>query len=447
MLEEVHFFIKEKNLIEKNDKILLALSGGPDSIALFHILQTLKKEYSLTIAVAHVNHSLRGVNADTDEDFVRDLAKEFNVDAHIKKIDVNAYAKENSIGLEEAGRKIRYDFFYELVEKHSYDKIALGHNLDDNVETFLFRLMRGTSLEGLNSIPIKRDKIIRPLMCKKKYEILHFLEENNYKFRIDESNFEKLYTRNKIRLDLIPYIEKEFNPNFLTNINYLIEEVNDFNLYIQNQIEELSIGNKLDLTILKKYDSFIRKRVYKEFLKKYEIQMNRTKFDNIDKIIFTGGTKEINLNDNYTLVKEYDFIYIKEKKVEDTRKNKILLEINNKIRYNGYEIQSEIVSSFKLENNTFNFDYDKLNNNFFIRTKENGDKFIPFGMTTHKKLKKFFIDEKIPKEKRDIMPIILSGNEIILVGNLRGTNLFKVDKNTKKILLLKVKEVESNDGQ
>lgn len=447
MLRDIEKFIIDKKLINKGEKILVALSGGPDSVALLHILHSLKERFDMELGAAHINHLLRGEAADADQEFARRVCNELGVEFYLKREDISAYSKRYGIGEEEAGRRVRYGFFDKICKEKGYDKIAVAHNLDDNIETFLFRLMRGTGLEGLSSIPLRRDNIIRPLMEKKKKEILEYLEEQNYEYCIDETNNKNIYTRNKIRLDLIPYMEKEFNSNLVEAISNLIEEIDETNRYLQGNIKGTIKGNSVKIETLLKYDKIFRKRIYNNLLKNYPVEVSRRKLDSIDELIFSQGNKELNLGEGYFIKKGYKDIKVMEKREKKKEKGKIPLEINQKIMYNGYRIESKLVEKLPRQREGFYFDYEKLNGELIIRTRENGDKFVPFGMKSRKKLKNFFIDSKVDKDVRDRLPIITTGDEILLVGNLRASNLFKVDKDTKKILLLKVKEGESNEGQ
>ncbi len=447
MLERVEKFIIENNLISKGDKIIVALSGGPDSVALLHILEKIREKYNLKLGACHINHLLRGEDAMRDEDFAKNLCKALNIDFYSHREDIKAYSKKYGIGEEESGRRVRYGFFEKVLKENAYNKIALGHNLDDNIETFLFRLMRGTSLDGLNSIPLKRDNIIRPIMNEKKKDILSFLNENNFDYAIDHSNFEIIYTRNKIRLDLIPYIEKEFNPLFVDKISEMIEEIKETNMFFQKKLEGYFEGEKIFLEKILTLEKFLRKRLINMLLRKYEVEVSREKLENIDDLLMSQGPKEIDLGRGYIFNKGYKYIKVEKKTQKTSAKGKIALEINDKMMYNGYIIESKLLDKIPSKKQGFYFDYDKLDKNIYIRTRKNGDKFIPFGMNNKKKLKNFFIDSKVEKDKRELIPLILTGEEILLVGDLRGSNLFRVDKETKKVLLLKVKEVESSDGQ
>lgn len=447
MLERVEKFIIENNLISKGDRIIIALSGGPDSVALLHILEKLREKYDLKLGACHINHLLRGEDAMKDEEFAKTLCNKLHINFYSHREDIKAYSKKHNIGEEESGRRVRYDFFQKVLEENDYNKIALGHNLDDNVETFLFRLMRGTSLDGLNSIPLKRDNIIRPIMNEKKKDILSFLQKNNFDYTIDHSNFENIYTRNKIRLDLIPYIEKEFNPLFVDKISEMIEEIKETNSYFKEKLDGFIEEDKISIERILTLEKFLRKKLINMYLRRYEVEVSREKLDNIDELIVSLGPKEINIGKGYTFKKGYNYIKVEKKTKKTSAKGKIALEINSKMMYNGYIIESKLLEKLPSKKQGFYFDYDKLDKNIYIRTRKDGDKFVPFGMTNKKKLKNFFIDSKVEKDKREMIPLILTGEEILLVGDLRGSNLFRVDKETKKVLLLKVKEVESGDGQ
>jgi tRNA(Ile)-lysidine synthase len=219
LIEKVRQTIKDHNLIQKGDKIVLGISGGPDSVCLLHILNSLKDEFELVIYAAHLNHQIRGLQAQLDAKFVANLCEKMNIKYFIKSVDVPKFCLENSLSVEDGARKIRYEMFYEIKEKTNSSKIAIAHNLNDQAETILMRMMRGTGLQGLRGIEYKRDDIIiRPLLDISRKEIEDYCEEHDLSPRIDESNFEHIYTRNKIRLDLLPYMSENFNSNILNAI-------------------------------------------------------------------------------------------------------------------------------------------------------------------------------------------------------------------------------------
>lgn len=236
--ENVIDTIKRYNLIENGDNIVIGVSGGPDSICLLHILNELKQELNFNIYVAHINHSIRK-EADEETEYVQEFCKNLGVECFIKKIDVQKEAKDLKRGTEETGRKVRYEFFDEVLEKTKSNKIATAHNNNDKVETILMNILRGSGTSGLKGIePIREGKYIRPLIDIERKEIEKYCEENKLDPRIDKSNNENIYTRNKIRNVVIPYIKSEFNPNIISTINRLSEVATEENEYLDKITEE-----------------------------------------------------------------------------------------------------------------------------------------------------------------------------------------------------------------
>lgn len=270
MEEEVLKTITKYNLIQSGDKIVLAVSGGPDSLFMLNILNKLKTKMNFEIVVCHVNHMIRE-EASEDERFVKNYCKEIGIECYIKRIDVKEYANINKIGTEEAGRIVRYDFFEEILNKTNSNKIAVAHNRNDKVETIIMNLLRGTGILGLKGIePIRDNKYIRPIIEIERKDIEKYCEENKLNPRIDKTNFENTYTRNKIRNIIIPYIEKEFNPNIVEGISRLSEiasEEDEFlSVYTESIFNEILISKKdneiiLNLKEFNKQDKVIKKRL------------------------------------------------------------------------------------------------------------------------------------------------------------------------------------------
>ena len=238
MKEKVLKTIKKYNLIENGDKLVLAVSGGPDSMAMLNILKEIKKEgiIDFSFCVAHINHMIRK-EAKEDEEYVRKYCEQNKIDFYSKSIDVIKLANNNKVGTEEEGRIVRYKFFDEVLEKTSSNKIGIAHNKNDKVETIIMNMMRGSGITGLKGIEAKRGKYIRPLIECERFEIENYCEEEKLNPRIDKTNFENTYTRNKIRNIVIPYIKKEFNPNIIETLNRLSELVTDEENYVEKQVE------------------------------------------------------------------------------------------------------------------------------------------------------------------------------------------------------------------
>ena len=261
--------IKKYNLIENGDKIILAVSGGPDSISMLDILNNIKNDKNIDInfeiIIAHVNHMIRK-EASEDEEYVRKFCEKREIEFYSKSIDVQKMANNNKIGTEEAGRKARYEFFDEILKKTNSNKIAIAHNRNDSVETVIMHILRGSGISGLKGIEPRRERYIRPLIECERKEIEEYCYENNLKPKIDKSNFENIYTRNKIRNVVIPYIKNEFNENIVKTISRLSELVSEEEDYMDKQI----------------------KKIYKDILiteEKSEIQLDLRKFNNQEKVI------------------------------------------------------------------------------------------------------------------------------------------------------------------
>ena len=257
--EEVLKTIKTYNLIEKNDKIVIGVSGGPDSICLLHLLYSLQEKLKFEIVVAHINHQIREV-ADSETEYVKDFCKKLGIECFVKKENILELAKKQKKGTEEVGRQVRYDFFEEVAQKTEANKIATAHNANDRAETVILNILRGSGISGLKGIEAMRDnKYIRPLILTNREKIEKYCEENNLNPRIDESNLESIYSRNKVRNIVIPYIKKEFNQNIIQTINRLSDVATDENEYLQKLTKEKyneisSIENETIVLNLKKFN-------------------------------------------------------------------------------------------------------------------------------------------------------------------------------------------------
>jgi len=269
LTEKVLKTITKYNLIESGDKIVVGVSGGPDSICMLDVLNKLKEKLDFNIYVAHINHMIR-VEATLEEKYVKEYCKKNNIECFIKRENVLEIAKNKKIGTEEAGRIVRYEFFDEVALKTNSNKIATAHNLNDKVETVIMNILRGSSISGLKGIEKSRGKNIRPLIECERYEIEQYCKEKKLNPKYDKSNNENIYTRNKIRNIAIPYIKEEFNPNIINTINRLSQEAEETSIYLDNIVQksynEILLEKKkneiiLDLKKFNTLDLVIKKRV------------------------------------------------------------------------------------------------------------------------------------------------------------------------------------------
>jgi tRNA(Ile)-lysidine synthase len=434
ILERVLKKIKEENLLVGGEKLVIAFSGGPDSVFLLEMLIQLKKIYNFDFVLAHINHLLRGEESDGDEEFVRKLGEKLEIPVFIKRADINKISKERGIGLEEAGREVRYEFFDEILEKINGDKVVLAHNKDDQIETFLFRLIRGTSIEGLEGISWKREKYIRPILDIYKKEIMDYLNSNGIPYKVDSTNLESDYTRNSIRLELIPFIEKRYNTNFKEKIFSLIEEIRDVNNLLSVDYKEYMIGQTLDEKRLLEEEKFIQKKILTHFLNSYSISVSRNKIEAIVNILGSGGTKKISLDKIYTLKKEYGKISV-ERNEKNCGENfeELELKVPGQIVFGDYLLKAEIS---EISNGNYEFSTNLKEGDLLqVRTKRDGDRIIPVGMKNLKKIKDIFINEKIPREEREKVPIVVKDNKIVWIAGVRGSEDFKNNHKEKFVRL------------
>ena len=465
--KKVISYIKDNKLIKSGDKILVALSGGPDSVCLLNILFELKEELDIDIGAAHVNHLLRGEDAFKDEEYVIKICDEIGIPCFVTRVDINNYSKEHKLSSELAGREVRYDFFEQIVKKEGFNKVATAHNANDQAETILFRLMRGTGLEGLGGIKASRDnKIIRPILCLSRQEVEEYIQLKSLKPRIDKTNFEKIYNRNKIRLDILPYMKENFNEDIIQTLNrmsLLLQKDNEFlealalNLYKKYCIEYN------DYFIIKedifKQEEAIINRVLRRAVRRYSKSNYDFEMKHINEILFLAqknSGKVVDLPNGIYAENIYGDIYIKNKKNKfntNNKKEEVLFpknNINNKIvKFDEFVIEFSVIYDYQRDEISLNqesliqyFDFDKINDNILIRKRNDGDKIIPLGMSGTKKLKDIFIDMKIPKEKRESIPILCFDQKIAWIIGIRTSEEYKVTNQSKNILKIVAKRKE-----
>lgn len=450
IINKVRETIIANKLIEKGENIIVGASGGPDSQFLIYALMELRKEMDFTIILAHLNH-LHREEADFDESLVEETAEKFGLDFRKKSASMDDYAKKYGISSEDAGRRLRYEFFRQIQDEYPKSKIAVAHNLDDQAETVLMRIIRGTGVEGLRAMDYRNGDIIRPILDIKKAKILDYLNSEQIPYAIDKTNFTTDYTRNKIRLDIIPEIEK-INPNFKESLVKLSEiaadEISISDSYIKNIYEDIIIRRKTDSVSFDKeafesHDKAIQKRLIRRAIGEIKKEVRDISKENIDtflKLVDLANGKSI-IKDDLLFLKSYKFYkigLIKEKSQRELKQ--ISIDIGEERSFGEKRIRISQVSDFhkKHGKNIEYFDRDKLNFPLQVRYRKNGDKFKPIGLGHSKKIKDFFIDMKVDKEKREKIPLILSENDIIWVTSFRSSEDYKVDPSTKNIIKIEV---------
>jgi tRNA(Ile)-lysidine synthase len=449
--------IDRYQMLKSGDKVVVALSGGPDSVALLFVLLKLKKELDLSLSLAHVNHKLRGKESDQDQEFVRKLSSDLKLKLYTRSFQVKIQAKKLRLSVEECARKIRYDYLNRLAEKLKAQKIALGHNFNDQAETVLIRLIRGSGSVGLSGIPPVKERIIRPLIEIKREEIEDFLRKKKISYRIDSSNLRTDYMRNKVRLELLPILKKEYNPK--------IEEVLNRTAYILRAEEKLldkESGKAYSNVMLREtkdkiildskrfsgYDESIKRFMIRNCVKKLKGDLMELTFDKVETLLNLtkqgkSGKRVDLLEDIYGDVTQ-DHLSIYKKKEEEFEYD-FSLPKKKRIKKLGIKIYSEILPGSSLSKKVAHqnqwvalFDMEKLKPPLRLRSRKNGDKFRPLGMKGTKSVADFLVDSKVPRCERDEVMLLTSRGKIAWLVGYRINEDFKVTPRTKKILKIEI---------
>ena len=440
LLEKVKKTIYGNFLINKGDTVLCAVSGGADSICLLRVMIALREEFDLNIAVANVNHMIRGEESDRDSDFVKKLCKEYGVDCYYREYNVIQLAKERKIGEEECGRILRYEFFEELSQKLGNAKIATAHNLDDCAETILFRMARGSSPAGIEGIRYHRQNIIRPLLDVKRSEIEKYLCDIGQKWCEDSTNALPIYARNKIRLSVIPSLDEISSgaANKIVQTSKMIAEDNEF---LEEEAEKLLVECFFEKHLLVKpiieAPPPIGRRALAQILKKWGAEITFERVESFSKFLKKESGKRFDITKNLYAEKNYEKVYIREAKSQKSYLS--LLTDESPILVKGWKLEA-LVTDIPTKKNTNSmaiFDADEVKLPLVVRYRQNGDKMSLSGISGTKKLSDIFTDEKINRYERDSIPIVEKDGEILYLCGIRQSGKFNVTEKTKKYLIIK----------
>lgn len=442
MMKKVLNFVNENRLFEYGDKVILGVSGGADSVCMLHMLCGLKEQLGITLQAVHVNHGIRGEEAHRDEIFVKELCRKFDVPCKVYHLDIPAVAKKKKMSEEEAGRQARYEIFENLAIEIGAEKIAVAHNLNDNSETVLFHLFRGSGLKGLMGIPVKRDKIVRPILCLSRQEIEDYLNRNHLSYCTDSTNNETDYSRNKLRLEILPYIKDNINSRAEYNIVNAAENLREAYTYIESQAEaayQQCVADNVLLNCARKLPGVILKEVIRKWILFNTGKLKDITAGHVDMVVnllYKTVSKKIELPYSLTLEKTYEGVR--------AAKQRALKEKTEKIIYEDGEIRHVENFSISMENKadkehipdllyTKWFDCDKINK-LTLRNRQPGDYLVVDDQGSRKKLKDYFIDMKIPRENRDEVLLLADGSHIVWVVGYRISQFYKISGNTKDII-------------
>ncbi|MDI6889943.1 MAG: tRNA lysidine(34) synthetase TilS [Thermodesulfovibrionales bacterium] len=459
LLKKVKETIKKHSMLSSKERVLTALSGGPDSVCLLYVLKNLKDEFKLDLHAIYIDHGLRPEETPKEIEFCKKLCEKLNLPFITKFIDVKSYAKEKGINRQAAARQLRYQVFEETAFEINAHKIALGHTADDQAETLLMHLFRGSGPTGLSGIPPVRGRFIRPLIEIERREIDRYLREEEIDFIVDSSNLRKDYLRNKIRLSLMPMI-KEVNPNIIETLSrtaaILREEERYFGIIVTKTLMRL-ISRKSDSRIelflapLEAMEKVILRRTLRRAIDETRglRGINFIHIEDIIELIKSGKTGDrLYLPDGIRAIKEYSTLILTSE--PPVKLDTYILEVPGEITLKeaGLSIKASIIEPSEvsqtvegLQRTLAFFDAEKLTFPLTVRSRKSGDFFYPLGFGKKKKLQDFFVDEKVPRDERDRIPLIVSGEDIIWVMGYRGDERFKVTDETKKVLRLEARKI------
>ena len=434
MKEQIQQYIIQHQLLSGEKPVVVGISGGADSVALLHILVSL----GYKCIAAHCNFNLRGDESSRDEQFTTDFTQRLQVPLCKISFETNKYAQENRLSVEMAARELRYRWFEELLNTYDADAVAVAHHRDDSVETLLINLTRGSGLTGLTGIKPKNGNVVRPLLCVSREDIYAYIENNGLEYVTDSSNSSDIYTRNFIRLKVIPLLE-EINPSVKASLARTANHLYDASLIYNHSIEEarkvITQNNRLSISALLSFPA--PATILYEMLKPYGF--SRTVCESIFTVLDKDSGK-IFYSSTHRLLKDRSDLLIDVLSGEDNRAYLINLEDDNVDL--PVELKPEIVvikESYQIEKDKkfAYFDFDKLSFPLVLRHWQEGDWFVPFGMKGKKKISDYFSDKKFSLFDKEKTWLLCSGQDVIWIVGERTDNRYRIEKTTKRVLKLK----------
>jgi tRNA(Ile)-lysidine synthase len=442
--------IRKHSMIKTGERVLVGLSGGPDSVCLLAVLNRIRDAYNLTIHAIYVNHNLRPEEIPAEITYCTQICNEMKVDFSVRSVDVKGHVKEHGINKQEAARDLRYKAFHEAAMEIGAQKIALAHNADDQAETIFMRLIRGAGASGLAGMPAKRGPIIRPLLEIERKDIEAFLKYENLRCVIDSSNLQTDYFRNKFRLMIMPELKK-MNPGLIQSVSRTVsilqEEERYLGIIVTKTLMKM-ISRKTDtrielfLTPMESMDIVILRRVLRRALDETE-GLRGISFIHIEDIIrlvkegISGD--RIYLPRGIRVIKDYSLLVITSEEPRKIASYEINVPGEVAIVGSGVVIKASLeeeAEDFGDGKSSVLLDAANMNFPLKIRSRNQGDCFFPYGFGKRKKLQDFFVDAKVPRDERDSIPLVLSGDDIVWVAGYRADDRFRVTGSTKKILRL-----------
>ncbi len=446
MLRQVREAIEQFHMIEPEDIVVAGVSGGADSVCLLLNLMEYRKDISFDIEVVHLNHLIRSEAGD-DALFVRNLCDNAGIPYHLYEVDVTTLASQEHMSVEEAGRQARYKAYREVLGSRK-GVIALGHHRDDLVETVIFNICRGSGIHGISGIEPVKDNVVRPLLYCTRNEIEDYLSKNGQDYVTDITNLHTDYTRNRIRLNVLPYLEKEVHQGTSEHIADMARSAALLGEYIRGQvsdsIELITQEAGYSISAFNKLPEFLKGEVILEIIYRLNSgrkDITRAHVDSIIELLRRNGEKRLDLPYNIRVIKSYDIFDIGY--VDGVRQGQTINTKRKKLKTRIFSMDS----SYVIPENQYTkwFDYDKIKSQVVMRTREAGDYLCTNSSLQKKSIKDYFIDEKIPKSERDSIPLIADGQHIIWVVGHRISEYYKIDAGTKRVIEMTVED-DYTDG-
>jgi tRNA(Ile)-lysidine synthase len=464
LLTKVKKTINQHRMVSRGDRVLVAVSGGPDSVCLLGVLRTLAMDLNLALHVAHLDHMFRGKESADEALFVSKLAEKFEIPVTIEKFDVPAYCRERGLSPQEGAREVRYGFLTRVAKTAGASHIATGHTANDQAETFLMRLIRGAGASGLSAIPPARENIIRPLIDITREEVLDYLKETGLAFVTDPSNAKPVYTRNRIRMEVLPVLQR-FNPRIVTTLAAEAGQLRDEDEAIEGYCATLadSILVQKEDTVFVKRNEFntlppaFRRRLLIKSADLAGVEpsgLSRQQIDEAMSFMMTAQTgKTMGLLHGLTIGREYDRFVVSAGSGTSDFSHTIIIPGVTVIAELRMEIETWVADRPPEEQEDINylwqalFDYDKIGPILTLRNWHPGDWFCPTGMSgKSKKLQDYFVDEKVPRRKRGLVPLLCSGEDILWVTGLRTDERRLPGLDTKRLLVVQVR-IREQEGR
>lgn len=425
--KEVEHYIKQEGLLDVNDKVLVALSGGADSVALLRLLLSL----GYTCEAAHCNFHLRGKESDRDEAFVEELCRQHQITLHRIHFDTTGFAAEHGISIEMAARELRYNWFNELAATKNMNKIAVAHHRDDSIETLLLNLIRGAGLNGLLGIKPINSMVVRPLLCIGRKEIIDYLNEIEQPYVTDSTNLQDEYTRNKIRLNLIPLME-EINPSLKEGLTTTMRHLNDAALICKQHLEEAKkrIWSEKGILIGALLQEPAPETVLFDLV--HPLGFNSAQIEDILHSLHGQAGKQF-LSKEWRIIRDREYLLVES--IDQMKSSDVPpFELTRK------EVDYSTDFIIPRQSTVACFDADKLTGELSIRRYCPGDWFIPFGMKGKKRVSDYLTDRKFSIRDKENQWVLCCGDAIIWLIGERTDNRFRIDETTQRVVIYEIKE-------